>query len=348
VLVEKLVVTRGLSTALIEFTTSRPMRAILTYWRTDVTNAPRHAQREGGAAGTSHAIGLEQLDPEAEYAAQAAFVDDDLESSRSAPIVIPSAVTILNETLTLLREIDQRRLVSLLRSLSVRIGEGRDARRARVRAMLAPEVTRLASIATRFAPLAARLFTSGGVFLRDKVRVYELLTVADHLDRFCEHEGVGLVTGPGGMDRGPLRLADRELLREPEVVPLPIPAPPAFMSAGGTIADASLFGKHTGVSIPFRVTGLAGVSRAEVELSLRSLSPLQYFEVRVNDAVDLVVHGRAVGENTPQKFFHHLDPALLMEGANRITLTLHSLPGLMSLDTPWVDGMSMRLERRRN
>ncbi|MBI4861293.1 MAG: fibronectin type III domain-containing protein [Candidatus Riflebacteria bacterium] len=361
VVVEDLSIVRDLSSARISFKTTVPARAFLGYSAEPRSGRPAGIPQsralQGGPAKVHQGV-ADQLEPDCAYTLVLSFLTEDLESARSSQLRIPSATVIIGELISTIRRFDCEAVIVRMNSLlrrrrdrkeetSAQFELERRKRRDRIQRTLEADVVALRRIAARFCPLASHLFASERVFVSEKVKVYEFLSLADHLERFCALEGIPVSTGLSGADRGSFSCGYRSSMVAPEIAPLAVPSPTLFMSGKIDFVVPDFFNKRESVDISVPVTHVATVRRAEVMLDVNGLEPELTFEARINGKVHLVFRSPvdAVGFQRRQLIYHGFDPALLLEGMNRISIALKPIPGILCQETPNLGAAQLRLER---
>ncbi|MBI4859394.1 MAG: fibronectin type III domain-containing protein [Candidatus Riflebacteria bacterium] len=354
-------VERRPDSALVTFRTSLPAVATLNYW-------PR-GSRSGSAVqmkpalsrlGPDHRGLATQLDPDVEYALVLALVTPDLEAVRSTEYTIPSARAIIADLVRTIRDYQTeaatvtQRMQALLEQRNSAVARRRlgspeylKARRLSVERVLGGTLASLRRIAPRLRPLSRTLFDSDQVFLEAKIRVYEALCVADHLERFLGLEGIPLGSGLAQADRGSFQLRETSVLPHAEELALALPPSSHFMTNRPSTFDPVLWGKIERWTTRARVPPGHRILRAELMLDYDGMDPRLFFEARLNGKVALVFR-RAIDAPKPKgrvKQYHQFDPALLLDGENEVKLELSPIPGQASLATPFVFGLALRLER---
>jgi hypothetical protein len=355
---------RLVDSARIVWSTGVPVRAFVNYWPRggDGRGAPpaiRQSRLPAGGPTSSHLAIVDGLDPGFAYTVVIGSVTAEMESARSPELTIPSAADRIAELVSIIRRFDERvmrgRLDDLAREKKAaedarRISspEYRKARRDSVLAGIGSYLSQLEQIGRAFCPLSASLFASPKVYLREKIRVYEFLCLAGHLERFCAIERIEFSSGLSGCARGPFVLSRASTLPpDAEVVRVPLPSTVRWMTFSPAAVDVTVFGNQERSTTSFSVARAAAVRRAELALEIKDLVPELHWEARINDSVDLTL-GLPAGERglIRRVTLHHaFDPALLVEGVNRLSLTIRPTPGTSCLTTPDIAGVELRLER---
>lgn len=314
-----------LNSVRLTWTTTLPARAAVKYW---ATGEPKRRLEVDEPLGTVHQALITGLSHERDYQVALVSTTATGEVVESAPIPVKLFAGAWSEALAAIRKANVSARILEVFSASRRLDK--DA----LRALLAAQVDPLRAPLAQVRKVSREFFDSPDVAPRAKLEVYGPLKQVEHLERLAAVRQLPMLEILSPFDWG--IYGQREVPDSMAPHHASSTSPQFITEWRGDqreldALDVFARGERDGArELTFRFPLGGAVASAELWLGYGACSPLQYFELAVNDAAPLLIRppletppsGRSVSAVG-------VDPMLLRAGENVVKVRLKPLPEIL-------------------